>query len=425
MAYYAAVRYGLHKAVGGFLSTIDGLRRGNKVVLLTERGVELGELLRTWDKEIPVDLDVPMVGEVLRKASEKDVEKHNELNAQKIEDTRKYVFARIMDLGLAMKVVGVEHVMGGEKIVFYFLAEGRVDFRDLVKDLAKRFRTRIEMRQIGVRDEAKICGDCEYSCGLTLCCSTHLRKLAPVTMRMAKNQMRVLDPNRVTGRCGRLRCCLRYEDDTYTDLKKEMPLMGSRVRWEGKEGDIIDRMPVKSKVMVEEDTGDRFEANFRELTVIKPGYEENLEANNPLSELRSFRQKSAEQDGRELYRYGSRKMSATDFRGRRQQQGSQQSAAVQTPVPSQPSVEKTQNDDDLEENGDMPEDVGSADSSESQNDQMHVTESSQEQSAQNDLGTPKPEQGQAQATDHSGKPSNLYRGRRRRGRRGGRDRKRE
>src|SRR5205807_2379234 len=125
-------------------------------------------------------------------------------------------------------LVDVEHLFGGERVIFYYLAEQRVDFRELVKALAKRCKTRIEMRQIGVRDEAKLLAD-YGDCGKPVCCNTHLREMPPVSMKMAKIQKATLDPTKISGRCGRLKCCLRYEYDIYEDLQREMPPIGSDI----------------------------------------------------------------------------------------------------------------------------------------------------------------------------------------------------
>jgi cell fate regulator YaaT (PSP1 superfamily) len=127
-----------------------------------------------------------------------------------------------------MKLIDIEHVFGGERVVVYYLAEARVDFRELVRRLADEFQTRIEMRQIGVRDEAKLLAD-YGDCGKPVCCNTHLVQMPPVSMKMAKLQKSTLDPNKISGRCGRLKCCLRYEYDTYEDLQKDLPPVGSDV----------------------------------------------------------------------------------------------------------------------------------------------------------------------------------------------------
>jgi cell fate regulator YaaT (PSP1 superfamily) len=155
-----------------------------------------------------------------------------------------------------MRLVYVEHLFGGGRIVFYFVADGRVDFRELVKDLARHFRTRIELRQIGVRDEAKILGDREY-CDRELCCISWMREILPVTMRMAKNQKSTLDPNKISGRCSRLKCCLRFEDDHYTELRARMPRAGARVVTEHGSGSVIGTDLFSRTVAVELDSGER------------------------------------------------------------------------------------------------------------------------------------------------------------------------
>ena len=127
-----------------------------------------------------------------------------------------------------MQLVDVEHLYGGERVVIYYLAEDRIDFRDLVKTLATEFQTRIEMRQIGVRDEAKLLAD-YGDCGKPVCCNTHLSEMPPVSMKMAKLQRATLDPSKISGRCGRLKCCLRYEYDTYQDLQRELPPVGADI----------------------------------------------------------------------------------------------------------------------------------------------------------------------------------------------------
>jgi cell fate regulator YaaT (PSP1 superfamily) len=156
-----------------------------------------------------------------------DINEVNRLHTQELaefEACERYV----KQLSLAMELVDVEHIFGGERIVIYYLAEDRVDFRELVKLLAGDFQTRIEMRQIGVRDEAKLLAD-YGDCGKPVCCNTHLSQMPPVSMKMAKLQKATLDPTKISGRCGRLKCCLRYEYDTYEALQKDLPAIGADV----------------------------------------------------------------------------------------------------------------------------------------------------------------------------------------------------
>jgi len=169
----------------------------------------------------------PRRGQVLRVMSPDDERESRRLLEQQqreFETCRKH----IKELNLPMEMVDVEQMFGGERVVVYYLSETRVDFRELVKALANEFQTRIEMRQIGVRDEAKLLAD-YGDCGKPVCCNTHLSEMPPVSMKMAKLQKATLDPTKISGRCGRLKCCLRYEYDTYEDLQKEMPPIGADV----------------------------------------------------------------------------------------------------------------------------------------------------------------------------------------------------
>ena len=222
------VRFGSMKTLGVF-ATRGGneFQRNNQVVVRTNRGLESGDVLCEATKEATSQLKDPAHGHILRLMTPDD---QNELtrirNHEKdvYETCQKYV----QKLDLAMELVDIEHMFGGERIVIYYLAEERVDFRELVKQLASEFQTRIQMRQIGVRDEAKLLAD-YGDCGKPLCCNTHLSKMPPVSMKMAKLQKATLDPTKISGRCGRLKCCLRYEYDTYTEMRRELPSIGSDV----------------------------------------------------------------------------------------------------------------------------------------------------------------------------------------------------
>ena len=171
------------------------------------------------DSEIPFTPEP--AGRFVRYATPEDINEEKHFQKIAVEET-KFCKKLVKEMNLPMKIVDAEHILGGERIVFYFMSDGRVDFRDLVRKLAQEYQTRIEMRQIGARDEAKILGDVE-SCGQRCCCIRYLKSLKPVNMRMAKLQKATLDPSKISGYCGRLKCCLRYEDDTYTELKKRLP----------------------------------------------------------------------------------------------------------------------------------------------------------------------------------------------------------
>ncbi len=234
--YVTEARYGalLHRAE--FWTTNPDLARGARCVLRTERGVETGIVTRD---AVPLAADArPPPGEVLREMQGEDERRARDLAARALTEHRAFCEERIRKLGLVMKLVHVEQLFGGGRIIFYFTADGRVDFRELVKDLARRFRTRIELRQIGVRDEARILGDQEY-CGRDLCCTSWMREILPVTMRMAKNQKSTLDPNKISGRCGRLKCCLRFEDETYRRSRARLPRPGARVTTPAGPGKVV------------------------------------------------------------------------------------------------------------------------------------------------------------------------------------------
>ncbi len=202
-------------------------RYGDRVVVRTDRGTEFGVVLCEATPTAVEQLDEPSGGRILRGMTADDEQQWGTQQAFTESDSQ-LCNAIVQELGLAMQLVDVERLLGGERVVFYFLADKRVDFRELVRRLAGELQTRIEMRQIGVRDEAKLLAD-YGDCGKPVCCNTHLTKMPPVSMRMAKLQKATLDPSKISGRCGRLKCCLRYEFDTYEELQRQLPPIGSRV----------------------------------------------------------------------------------------------------------------------------------------------------------------------------------------------------
>ena len=228
MASKYIVRHGAMRFLGEFEPADNRVyARGNQVVLRTERGQEHGEVLAESTPRALELLSNPTHGQILRSLTADDRARLASLRqAGATEFDRCALLVR--QKNLQMELVDVEHLLGGERLVFYFLAEKRVDFRELVKELAREFKTRIEMRQIGVRDEAKLLAD-YGDCGKPVCCNTHLSEMPPVSMKMAKLQKATLDPTKISGRCGRLKCCLRYEYDTYEQLQKELPAIGCDV----------------------------------------------------------------------------------------------------------------------------------------------------------------------------------------------------
>ncbi|MHB1419975.1 MAG: PSP1 domain-containing protein [Bacillota bacterium] len=221
---------------------------GDNVVVETSRGVEFGEVVVPVKMVTPDEIVSPLK-KVLRPADEEDV-KQAESNAAKEKEAFQVCLQKIQRHGLPMKLVDVEYTFDVSKIIFYFTAEGRVDFRELVKDLAAIFRTRIELRQIGVRDEAKMIGGIG-SCGRVLCCASFLGDFDPVSIRMAKEQNLSLNPSKISGICGRLMCCLKYENETYEGAKGCYPHPGAIVSTPMGKGRVVDYNIFKETVSVE------------------------------------------------------------------------------------------------------------------------------------------------------------------------------
>ena len=220
------VRYGSMRFLG-VMTAKETYRYGDEVVVRSSRGTEIGTVLCEATATAIEKMDEPTEGSIARRLSDADRHKRDADSEKGTEDIRDA--QRFADcLSLEMSVVDIERMLGGERLIVYYLAENRVDFRQLVRDLAKHFGTRIEMRQIGVRDEAKLLAD-YGDCGQPICCANHLSKMPPVSMRMAKLQKATLDPTKISGRCGRLKCCLRYEFDTYEELAAELPPIGSEI----------------------------------------------------------------------------------------------------------------------------------------------------------------------------------------------------
>jgi cell fate regulator YaaT (PSP1 superfamily) len=263
------VRFGSTRLVAEF-GARSPLRvgRGGAVIVRSDRGVEWGEILCQATDATRNYLGAGEPGRVLREASDDDrreLERIRQVEREEFQGCREMIAERKMQ----MQLVDVEHLFGGERLIFYYLSEKRVDFRELVKSLAKRFRTRIEMRQIGVRDEAKLLAD-YGDCGKPVCCNTHLREMPPVSMKMAKLQKATLDPTKISGRCGRLKCCLRYEYDTYEEYRRELPRVGAMVVTKQGQGKVIGQDVLARKVLVVYEGGRRIIVDPSEIvTVIK------------------------------------------------------------------------------------------------------------------------------------------------------------
>lgn len=234
---------------------------GQNVIVETARGVEFGSVV-LGKRQITEERIISTLKPVIRIATEEDVRKQEE-NKKKSKEAFDICMEKIPKHGLKMKLIDCEYTFDNNKLLFYFTADGRVDFRELVKDLASVFKTRIELRQIGVRDETKIMGGIGI-CGRKLCCHSHLSEFVPVSIKMAKEQNLSLNPTKISGVCGRLMCCLKNEQDTYEYLNSKLPAVGDFVRTnDGMKGTVhsVSILRQKVKVVV---TNDKDEKEIRE-----------------------------------------------------------------------------------------------------------------------------------------------------------------
>lgn len=253
----------------------DGLdiKKFDRVIVETARGIEFGECV-VGLKQINEDEIVSPLKNVIRKANQEDISK-NEDNKEKEKEALEVCMEKIEQHNLKMKLIDVEYTFDNNKVIFYFTADGRVDFRELVKDLASVFRTRIELRQIGVRDEAKMIGGLG-PCGRTMCCSTFLGDFAPVSIKMAKEQSLSLNPTKISGICGRLMCCLNYEQETYEGIRKRLPRAGSILDTPLGRGEVISNNVIKESVRIKikiNDAEEIADVPLTDITLVSGGFE--------------------------------------------------------------------------------------------------------------------------------------------------------
>ncbi len=251
---------------------------GDMVVATTEKGPELGLVVKG-----PVDLrmgeeNLPLLERLATQEDRDQWLKNKNLEKEALSFCEERIRAR----ELPMKLVAVESALDRSKIVFYFTAEGRVDFRQLVKDLAKRFKARIEMRQIGIRDEAKMLGGLG-PCGREICCSQFMREFEPVSIRMAKDQYLILNPSKISGLCGRLMCCLCFEHETYKEVGQKFPKVGEKVKTaEGHEGEVVSINIIEEKVLISlGNARGQISVDLSQVTRKKKGEDKGGEEGNP------------------------------------------------------------------------------------------------------------------------------------------------
>ncbi|HOK65422.1 MAG TPA: regulatory iron-sulfur-containing complex subunit RicT [Anaerohalosphaeraceae bacterium] len=278
------VRYGKMGLLGWFEHNEPQIPKNKQYVIVkTDRGLELGQLVGPYNykagnyrftpEQVEAyytqgnkDISITTGGRFVRFATHEDIREQEHLEASAIEEAK--CCQRFADeLGLNMKIIEAEHLFGGERILFYFTSDGRVDFRELVKKLAREYQTRIELRQIGSRDEARLVSDYE-SCGLECCCKRFLKILDPVNMRMAKLQKATLDPSKISGHCGRLKCCLRYEDYTYRELKSKLPPRNTQVQTPKGVGIVVDFQVLTQLVVVQTPDGEKQAWPLEEIQIL-------------------------------------------------------------------------------------------------------------------------------------------------------------
>lgn len=232
------------------------IKAGDHVIVETSRGIEYGTVVIA-KKQVADDEIVPPLKKILRKATEED-EKAIIKNKELEKEALKVCQEKVREHNLDMKLIDVEYTFDHNKVLFYFTADGRVDFRDLVRDLAGVFKTRIELRQIGVRDESKLLGGLGI-CGRQLCCNLFLSDFAPVSIKMAKEQNLSLNPTKISGTCGRLMCCLKHEQEVYEDIARSTPGVGSVVKTPDGKGQVTAVSPLKGILTVAVEYGDEKE----------------------------------------------------------------------------------------------------------------------------------------------------------------------
>ena len=256
------VKFRDHGRICDHDSTGFTLKERDIVMVEADCGPELGFVAR-----MPMERDpayfTKLLKKIIRLADEKDMERGRR-NLYQEREAKRICLSKIQEHNLSMKLIGVESFFDGSKILFNFVSEGRVDFRALVKDLASAFKTRIEMRQVGVRNEAKMIGGIG-NCGREFCCCSFLKDFEPVSVKMAKEQNLALNPQKISGACGRLMCCLAYEIDTYTELKKDLPKVGKRVVTPQGPGKVVQQNVIYRKVRVALEDGKEIEAGLEEI----------------------------------------------------------------------------------------------------------------------------------------------------------------
>jgi cell fate regulator YaaT (PSP1 superfamily) len=309
------------------------LSSGDKVIVETERGRALGTVVNSPRETHPGEAP-PKLKSVLRLATEDDLAMAAS-NDEKEKEAVAYCRQRIRQRGLDMKLVRAEYLFDGSKVLFYFTAEGRIDFRDLVRDLAQQLRTRIEMRQIGVRDEAKLVGGLGV-CGRELCCSSYLRDFAPVSVKMAKAQGLALNPTKISGQCGRLLCCLAYEYENYNEMRKKLPKLGKKVTLTSGPAEVISLDILQQSVTLSCPGGERCRMQIEALQ-----HEIALAANPQLAASLETPTQAKEQPQTDQEKQPAKKSKNQARRSRQRREPTTKETTQSSSVPAATTAEKT------------------------------------------------------------------------------------
>lgn len=269
------------------------IRKGDNVIVETARGVEYGRVMFA-NRDVEEETMVAELKPVIRVATPEDDEIHAK-NKEKSREAFDICLEKIKKHGLEMKLISCEYTFDNNKVLFYFTADGRIDFRELVKDLAAVFKTRIELRQIGVRDETKIMGGIGV-CGRPLCCNTFLSEFIPVSIKMAKEQNLSLNPTKISGVCGRLMCCLKNEQETYEYLNSKLPNTGDEIKLpDGKKGVVnsVNVLRQRIKLIVEDEKGEKelIEYNVSDLNIRTKKKKEKIKMDAELKKLEELERK--------------------------------------------------------------------------------------------------------------------------------------
>lgn len=240
------------------MEAFEDIKAGDYVISELDKGTCLGVVVTD-----PAETENTALKKITRKATEEEI---NEYNALKEKEYQAFDFCKkkIQEMNLPMKLLWAEYLFGGTKLLFYFVSESRVDFRELVKELAKEFKLRIELRQVGVRDEAKIIGGLG-NCGNVCCCRRFLNNFSIVSIKMVKEQGLALNPSKISGICGRLMCCLSYEYDMYAEYKKQFPKLGKRITTQQGEGKVVKHNTLNSTITIELDDGKEVSVSLKDI----------------------------------------------------------------------------------------------------------------------------------------------------------------